>query len=381
MMYQELRQGEIPCLSFMKNTNYVMYVGPELTTRELQKLHSLDVGVPVIYLPEVVEEISQEVFEYNFPGIPWPGKLSAEMIYSQIREELGAHLITPESRMLLKFDGEVLVIFDAKGSFDLAISYIINKCERKPKFKFSHIRRCVYDPDLFEKLYNYLDEQGELNDDSKDIEADDSDIRFSITRDECRSDYEASDIRFRAVPEPTQRSIADDEFEDAMDMAAVEVRYAIKELLLKGFSAAVIRSWLDEDIKLSRLRITRQFKVLLVDYDKEVKMGPLPKTVFLFYLRHPEGVKFSYLQDYVKELKNIYGHVCRNDDPQKMDESIASLINPLNNSICEKCAAVKKAFMLQVEDNVAKNYYITGMQGGEKGITLDRSLVEWECEL
>ena len=63
MMYQELRQGEIPCLSFMKNTNYVMYVGPELTTRELQKLHSLDVGVPVIYLPEVVEEISQEVFE------------------------------------------------------------------------------------------------------------------------------------------------------------------------------------------------------------------------------------------------------------------------------------------------------------------------------
>ena len=42
---------------------------------------------------------------------------------------------------------------------------------------------------------------------------------------------------------------------------------------------------------------------------------------------------------------------------------------------------MKKAFMLQVEDNVAKNYYITGMQGGEKGITLDRNLVEWECEL
>jgi hypothetical protein len=37
MMYQELRQGDIPCLSFMKNTNYVMYVGPELTQKELAK--------------------------------------------------------------------------------------------------------------------------------------------------------------------------------------------------------------------------------------------------------------------------------------------------------------------------------------------------------
>ena len=81
------------------------------------------------------------------------------------------------------------------------------------------------------------------------------------------------------------------------------------------------------------------------------------------------------------ELRNIYGHVSVNDDPVKMDESIASLTDPLNNSICEKCAAIKKAFMLKVHDNVARNYYITGLQGGEKGIALDRKLVEWECQL
>ena len=69
------------------------------------------------------------------------------------------------------------------------------------------------------------------------------------------------------------------------------------------------------------------------------------------------------------------------DDPQKMKESIVALTDPLNNSINEKCAAIKKAFLLQVNDDVAKNYYVTGMQGGVKGITLDRNLVEWECEL
>lgn len=374
MMYQELRQGEIPCLSFMKNTDYVMYVGPELTPVELSKLHSKDIGVPVIYLPEVVQGISKEMFEYNFPGVAWPGEISADMIYSQIRAELGEHLITPESRMLLKFDGDVLVIFDAKGSFSLAISYLINKCERKPRFRAEEIREGIPDPELCEKIITYLQEEGEL-------EVVQNDIRFSIGPDSLSdASLPIEPIEYSDYSECC-RETSDDSFDEVMDLAAEEVRDAIKQLLLKGFSASVIRSWLDEDIKLSQIRITRQYDIMLVDYDKEVKMGPLPKTVFLFFLRHPEGVRLSYLQDHVDELRMIYGHVSVNDDPQKMEASIAALVDPFNNSICEKCAAVKKAFMRAVNDSIARNYYITGEQGKKKGILLDRSLVEWECEL
>lgn len=374
MMYQELRQGEIPCLSFMKNTDYVMYVGPELTPVELSKLHSKDIGVPVIYLPEVVQGISKEMFEYNFPGVAWPGEILADMIYSQIRAELGEHLITPESRMLLKFDGEVLVIFDAKGSFSLAISYLINKCERKPRFRAEEIRKGISDPELCEKIITYLQEEGE-------IEVVQNDIRFSIGPDSLSdASFPIEPIEYSDFSECC-RETSDDSFDEAMDLAAEEVRDAIKQLLLKGFSASVIRSWLDEDIKLSRIRITRQYDIMLVDYGKEVKMGPLPKTVFLFFLCHPEGVMFSHLMDYREELLNIYGHVCKNDDPAKMFSSIMRLIDPFDNSISEKCAAVKKAFMMQIEDSIAKNYYISGLQGSKKGISLDRSLVEWECEL
>lgn len=374
MMYQELRQGEIPCLSFMKNTDYVMYVGPELTPVELSKLHSKDIGVPVIYLPEVVQGISKEMFEYNFPGVAWPGEISADMIYSQIRAELGEHLITPESRMLLKFDGDVLVIFDAKGSFSLAISYLINKCERKPRFRAEEIREGIPDPKLCEKIITYLQEEGEL-------EVVQNDIRFSIGPDSLSdASLPIEPIEYSDYSE-CRRETSDDSFDEVMDLAAEEVRDAIKQLLLKGFSASVIRSWLDEDIKLSQIRITRQYDIMLVDYDKEVKMGPLPKTVFLFFLRHPEGVRLSYLQDHVDELRRIYGHVSVNDDPQKMEASIAALVDPFNNSICEKCAAVKKAFMRAVNDSIARNYYITGEQGKKKGILLDRNLVEWECEL
>ena len=173
---------------------------------------------------------------------------------------------------------------------------------------------------------------------------------------------------------------ADQMFTSEMANAA-ELESKVKGLLLQGFPAEIIRSWIDKPVKLSRLRITRQFRILLVDYDEEVIMRPLPKAVFLFFLRHPEGIMFSHLQDYRDELMMIYGHVCTNDDPMKMEASIAALVNPFNNSICEKCAAVKKAFMQIVTDSIARNYYITGEQGKKKGILLDRSLVEWECEL
>ena len=336
MIYQELKQGALPCLSFMKNTDYVMYVGPELSPMELSLLHSINVDAPVIYLPEIVQGISKEMFEYNFPGVAWPGEISAEMIYSQIRAELGEHLITPESRLLVRFEDDVLVVFDAKESLSLAVSYLLNKCK---------VKRRLPDLDFFaDEWFSYggVDEVESIHC--------------------CMISQEAL-------------------FDEEMEQAAEDVKIAIKHLLLNGFSASIIRSWLEEEIKLSRIRITKQYAIMLVDYGKEVKMSPLPKTVFLFYLRHPEGVMFSHLMDHRDELLDIYSHVCRNDDVKKMHSSIARLTDPLDNSISEKCAAIKKAFMMKIEDSIASNYYVTGVQGGKKCISLDRRLVEWECEL
>lgn len=235
---------------------------------------------------------------------------------------------------------------------------------------------------LYDDLYESLNEDTEivLDECRPLVEEEIEDMRFGISESpqECRREKKRR-IHLR---EEAYRQISSEETFDAqMQKALKEAEEMIKGLLLKGCPTDLILSWLNQNVKLSRLRITRQFKILLVDYDKEIKMGPLPKTVFLFFLRHPEGVMFSHLQDYKKELSEIYGRVCNNDDPQKMEESIARLTDPLDNSICEKCAAVKKAFVLNVSDTVAKNYYINGTQGEKKGISLDRNLVEWECEL
>ena len=54
---------------------------------------------------------------------------------------------------------------------------------------------------------------------------------------------------------------------------------------------------------------------------------------------------------------------------------------PGGNSISEKVTAVKNAFLKQISEEITKHYCIRGAQGEKKGIALDRSLVEWECEL
>ena len=383
-MYNEIKSGDIPILSFLKGTDYAMYVGPELNPKQRELLKSKDIPVPVIYLPEILEQLSESVMKYNFPGVVMPEALSVESIYSQIRAEFEGR-VTPESRIIVKYNGDVLVIYDAKDSFSLVVSYLINMCKptSRPKAKISDIRfkKCLkFDESLLD-LYESLNEESFKEEPAADLSEPEG-IRFRISesREESRREKK-EEILFST--KPCRREISSEESFDAeMQNALKEAEEMIKNLLLKGCPAQMILSWINQSIKLSRLKITKQFKIFMTDYDnQEIKMGPLPKTVFLFFLRHPEGVMFTHLQDYREELKMIYGHVCTSDDPQRMEESINRLIDPFDNSICEKCANVKKAFLVKVADNIAANYYVSGAQGEKKGISLDRSLVEWECEL
>ena len=57
MMYNEIKAGDIPILSFLKGTEYAMYVGPDLNPRQREQLKSKDIPVPVIYLPEILEQL------------------------------------------------------------------------------------------------------------------------------------------------------------------------------------------------------------------------------------------------------------------------------------------------------------------------------------
>ena len=168
--------------------------------------------------------------------------------------------------------------------------------------------------------------------------------------------------------------------EDITDLIE-EVKVRIMKLRQRGIAEHILEQLIHPDNRLSRLVVTKDFRILLPDYNNmEVKMEPLVKAVFFLFLNHPEGIMFKCLPDYRKELTQIYVKLKPNGMTDKTMQSIEDVTNPLLNSINEKCARVRGAFVGLFDNHMAKHYYIDGRRGEAKKISLPRDLVVWEGE-
>lgn len=127
---------------------------------------------------------------------------------------------------------------------------------------------------------------------------------------------------------------------------------------------------------LKKITITKDCRILLGD--KEIKMEPIVKSVYLLFLNHPEGIAFKCLPDYRKELSALYSNIKPLGLNDRVIQSIEDVTNPLLNSINEKCSRIKSVFTNEVEEALLNNYIIIGKSGEEKKISLPRDLVIWE---
>ena len=134
------------------------------------------------------------------------------------------------------------------------------------------------------------------------------------------------------------------------------------DLLLKALGVSMIEQLRLEAAKgrLSRLKITADYRFILVDYDnREVELQPVHKAVYLLFLAHPEGIEFKRLADYRKELTRYYMAIAKMMDKEKIIESVDHLVNPLDNAINEKCSRIKKVFLNMMDEYTASYYYIS----------------------
>ena len=134
------------------------------------------------------------------------------------------------------------------------------------------------------------------------------------------------------------------------------------DLLLKALGVSMIEQLRLEAAKgrLSRLKITADYRFILVDYDnREVELQPVHKAVYLLFLAHPEGIEFKRLADYRKELTRYYMATAKMMDKEKIIESVDHLVNPLDNAINEKCSRIQKVFLNMMDEYTASYYYIS----------------------
>ena len=157
-----------------------------------------------------------------------------------------------------------------------------------------------------------------------------------------------------------------------------ECRERVQKLREMGICETEITSQLFYSQSLPQKLVIKNYRIFLGDEQKEVRMEPLVKSLYLLFLQHPEGIAFKYLPDYRQELADIYNKMRPWGLTDRAIRSIEDVTNPVLNSINEKCARIKKAFRNLLDSRMAEYYCISGKRGEAKKISLPRDLVIWE---
>lgn len=135
--------------------------------------------------------------------------------------------------------------------------------------------------------------------------------------------------------------------------------------------------------QMSCIVIDKRGRIYLPDYSPmEIKMPYLPKTVFLFFLMHPEGIKFKSMYNYTQELYDIYQIVAleKNTEASKIRRSLENLVEPVNNRIYETCSIIRKNLSMIVPIAMMDIYCIVGRRGEKHCIAIDRQLIDIKNE-
>ncbi len=157
-----------------------------------------------------------------------------------------------------------------------------------------------------------------------------------------------------------------------------EVKERVQKLRGLGICETEIATLIFSSQSQPQKLVIKNYRIFLGDEQKEVHMEPLVRAVYLLFLKHPEGITFKDLPDYRQELCAIYNKVRPWGLTDRAIRSIEDVTNPMLNSINEKCARIRKAFLNLLDSRMAENYCIRGKRGEAKKILLDRDLVIWE---
>jgi hypothetical protein len=382
----ELKFKQLP---FTPEQGQVIYIESEYNKKlnkfirnhyESLKSDFAEKGLRFCYLPLLAEE----TIRYNAPYV---GRERLKQLASQVSSlskfAIGAESIEPSLVFAINLpvtdeSGNIIlqcVPIRTKWYMPTTLTFLslINEIKSIEKSQYDHYIKV----DRIRKAKEALDAKKEEEKRAKWI-AEMNLFRQKEQKNPEEAKDNREDVKFSISISPGSLD-ADDTFDEESLKLIESIRKKIEALRNKGVNTMILHSLIDEGEKISRLKITKDYRIFLVDYDnKEIKMTPLPKAVFILFLRHPEGIAFKNLMDYFKELARIYKRLNDGELDSSQYQSIYRIANPFDNSINEKCARIREAFVSCIDERLAKNYFVTGMRGEPKRITLDRSMVIWE---
>jgi len=149
-------------------------------------------------------------------------------------------------------------------------------------------------------------------------------------------------------------------------------------VLLENQFAEFVKSFEHFEIKpLSSLEIDNTYRIHLPEYKKEVKMYTMPKTIYFFFLRHPQGIYLKDITDYRQELIQIYWLLTKKGEsfPECVAQIDKLIDTTQGNLLNQYMSRVSEAFRKVLSSELAKNYSISGRRNELYSIKLDADKV------
>lgn len=306
------------------------------------------------YLPKAMETIPIDMKRYVCPS-PHLLDLSVEGIPSQRM----THFLNDGNK------GEIApgLLLWTEGSIDRNEVYY----QPIPAFACNTVRSIIV------AVVKHLQTEAHKHDQnimrSQWIDLDDVGARHSIPFRACIE---------RSQPEETE---ADRSFDNEVHKLLKEARERIDALRARGVSEMVLQRLVTPFTAQSKMLITHDWRIVLPYFgDLEIEMRPLVKAVYFLFLCHPEGIRFKDLPDHRDELMCIYKALRGGELTDKARKSIEDVTDPTKNSINEKCARIREAFLLKMDESHASFYIVSGKRAQPKSVyiaSLDDS-VKWQ---
>jgi len=139
----------------------------------------------------------------------------------------------------------------------------------------------------------------------------------------------------------------------------------------------LFRSPVTGNARPSRLRILHDTrKILLTDLGNlEIPLNPMEKTVFHFFINHPEGLAFSTLPNHKDELCQLYRHYSDTASVATIIARMTDLAANKNDLLSQVISRIRRKFEAALPQEMAKQYVVGGVSGRKRRIVLDRELV------
>ena len=130
------------------------------------------------------------------------------------------------------------------------------------------------------------------------------------------------------------------------------------------------------------LTVNGNMRIVLPDYDElEIKMSAMCRTLYILFMKkrvlEQGGFELRDIDKYRDELVNIYCLVKPGANEDRVRRSVDNLCAPLSNSLNETISRTNGFIKKCIIDNqLCKQYLISGKRGGEYSIALDPELMQ-----